>query len=252
MDDLDTRILPALESVTQELMDAGVQAVALTGSWARKDAHAESDLDILVLGEGSPYRLEQRDGLLLSVSSLSFEHASETMRRPESACFVVPGWRDAKILYDPEGLANHLHQEAQAWTWEVLEEQRLPWVTEEITDFAEEVHKLAGLLERDQLMGAAAQRAVLSLRLAPVMAVHEKLLYRTENELWQTVAEALGPEWTAAQEKALGLTPVDLQAGCLAALELYALAAKRIRDTLDERQTPVIKYACEIIRRLAA
>lgn len=249
MDHLDPRIRPTLEAVTQELMDSGVQAVALTGSWARKDPHQESDLDILVLGEGSPYRLERRDGLLLSISWLSFENACTTMRRPESACFVVPGWRDALILYDPEGLAAHLHEEAHAWNWEVLEKERLPWVAEEITDFAEEVHKLAGLLERGQRMGAAAQRSVLALRLAPVMAVLEKLLYRTENQLWQSVAETLGEPWRTAQERALGLVPVTLEEGCRAALELYALAAERVLPELNPRQSPVVEHACAIARR---
>lgn len=248
MEAIDPRIRPILESVTQELMDTGVQAVALTGSWARGEPHGESDLDILVLGEGSPYRLEQRDGLLLSLSSLSFENACTTMRRPESACFVVPGWRDAHILYDPEGLAAHLHEEAHAWTWEVLERARLPWVAEEITDFAEEVHKLVGLLERSRRLGAAAQRSVLALRLAPVMAVLEKILYRTENQLWAAVAESLGEPWKSTQERALGLSPVTLEEGCQAALDLYCLAAERIADELDPRQTPVVQHACKIAR----
>lgn len=249
MDDLDARILPVVEAITQELMDRGVQAVALTGSWARHDPHSESDLDFLVLGAGSPYRLEQRGGRLCSLSALSFEQASKTMREPQSACFVVPGWRDARVLYDPEGLAAHLKDEAEAWTWDFLERVREPWVAEEVTDFAEEVHKLAGLLERGSRAGAAAQRAVLSLRLAPVMAVHQRILYRTENQLWDSVSQAMGDEWTRAQERALGLEPVSLEEGCRAALTLYALAAAEVAGFLDERQRAVVAHACQIAGR---
>jgi hypothetical protein len=249
MDGLDERIRPTLETLTQQLMDSGVTAVALTGSWARGDPHQESDLDLLILGEGTPYSLERRDGFLLSMSWLSFEQAAETMRRPASACFTVPGWRDAYVLYDPEGLASHLKDEASAWEFAQIEAQARQWVPEEICDYAEEVQKLAGLIERQNLLGMASQRAVLALRLAPVLAVHLELLYRTENDLWNVVAERMGDEWLEAQRRALAADPVPLAESCDAALKLYALAAAEVRDLFDERQLAVVRHACKVAGR---
>lgn len=246
MEDIDERIRPTLEVLTQQLMDAGVTAVALTGSWARGDPHQESDLDLLILGEGTPYRLERRDDLLVSMSWLSFEQAAETMRRPESACFTVPGWRDAHILYDPEGLASHLKDEAAAWEFSQIEERARLWVPEEICDFAEEVQKLAGLIERQNKLGMACQRAVLALRLAPVLAVHLGLLYRTENDLWEKVADRLGDEWREVQRQALAADPVTLQESADAALRLYAMAAAEVQELFDERQLEVVRHACKV------
>lgn len=246
MDEIDARIRPTLEALTQQLMDTDVTAVALTGSWARRDPHRESDLDLLILGKGTPYRLERRDDFLISMSWLSFEQAAETMRRPESACFTVPGWRDAHILYDPEGLASHLKDEAAAWEFAQIEPQARRWVPEEICDYAEEVQKLSGLIERQNLLGMASQRAVLALRLAPVMAVHLGLLYRTENELWDVVGERLGDEWRELQRQALAAGPVTLQESCDAALALYAHAAAEVHGLFDARQLAVVRHACKV------
>ncbi len=243
----EARILPTLEAVTQNLMDNGVTAICLTGSWARGTAHAESDIDLLILGEGTPYRLERRDGLLISLSWLSFAQASETMRRPESACFTVPGWRDARVLYDPEGLAEHLKDEAEAWDWDQIESAAAPWVTEEITDYAEEVQKLVGLLEKDpNSLATASQRAILALRLAPVLAVHNRILYKTENDLWDQVGDSMGPEWKQSQRYALGLDEATPEARGTAALEIYAKAAHVLADQFDSRQRDVVAHACAL------
>jgi hypothetical protein len=43
---------------------------------------------------------------------------------------------------------------------------------------------------------ASVQRSLLALRLAPVMALKRRLLYNSENQLWNILARELGAAWT--------------------------------------------------------
>ena len=89
----------------------------LVGSYTRRDAGPESDLDVLAVGDKSYLpRLDLREGLLVSVSMQPFATHRESFELPELVCEAVPGWRDAIVLYDPKGLAASLVREAKEWT----------------------------------------------------------------------------------------------------------------------------------------
>ncbi|MDI1462620.1 hypothetical protein QEZ54_16730 [Catellatospora sp. KI3] len=88
-------------------------------------------------------------------------------------------------------------------------------------------------------------RGLLAVRLATILAVHHRLLYDTENRLWDLVAEAEGPQWSAAQDLALGVTPGTGGAADRAALDLYAATARRTRELLDAEQSAVVRLALE-------
>jgi hypothetical protein len=90
---------------------------------------------------------------------------------------------------------------------------------------------------------ASVQRSLLALRLAPVMALKRRLLYNSENQLWNILARELGAAWTEAQSDALGLGGESVEASCTAALRLFALAADEVRPLLDERQLAVVEHA---------
>jgi hypothetical protein len=68
------------------------------------------------------------------------------------------------------------------------------WVAGETTALTEEVHKLVAALRAGQRTTAAVQRSVLTLRPAQVLAVHRRILYGSENRLWDLVAEAMGED----------------------------------------------------------
>ena len=94
----------------------------LVGSHARGDAGPDSDLDVLAVGDESySWRLDRRDGFLVSVSMRPFAAYLEAFASPELVCGSVAGWRDALVLHDPEGLAASLVRRAREWTWEPLE-----------------------------------------------------------------------------------------------------------------------------------
>ena len=228
----------------------GAEAVVLVGSHARGEASPESDLDVLAVGDESySWRLDRRDDLLVSVSMRPFAAYLEAFASPELVCASVPGWRDARVLHDPEGLAASLVRRAREWTWEPLEHRCDAWVAEQITGYAEEVQKLVSALGNGSRSTAGVQRSLLAVHLAPILAVHRRILYSTENHLWDLVADAMGEEWREVRFIALGLEAEGFEEGCAAALKMYGLAAAEASRLLDERQRRVASYACALAGR---
>ena len=230
--------------IKEELIEAGAQAVAVVGSHAFGDAGPESDLDLLAIGQPSyAWSLQRRRGLLVSVSSRPLDEYRKSFTLPQDVCAVVPGWRGAVILHDPEGLAAALVREAGDWNWGPLERRCDAWVAEQVTGYAEEVHKLVAALRDGNTSTAAVQRSLIAVHLAPVLAVRRRILYGTENRLWDLVSDAMGEEWRREQACALGQGDESFEETCTAALRLYVLAADDVWPLLDRLQRDVVDYA---------
>ena len=231
------------ERLAPSLADMGARAVALVGSGATGEATVHSDVDLAVVGDGPRYRLETHEGVLVS---LAWAPAEEQRRRLYDPVYIgthVKGWREAVVVHDPEGVAAAIKHEALIWKWDNVADRCNEWVAESITGYAEEAQKLAASMQRCSDTAAAVQRSVLALRLAPPLAIHRRILYGSENHVWDLVARELGPEWGDAQAAALGAGGEDLEASCRAALGLFALAVDEVRPILDERQLGVVEHA---------
>jgi hypothetical protein len=225
-------------------------AVVLVGSHARGTATAESDVDLVALGDGPRYQLSRREGRLVSLSWRTADEQRAHFRSPGSALTEVPGWRSAVIITDPGGIAAGLRRSALGWSWEQVAGPARAWVAAELTGYAEEVHKLVSAIRSGRPRLAAAQRSLLAVHLPFVLAVHFETLHASENEVWDAIARRAGEPWRAAQDRALGLAGESVGDSCRGALEMYALAAGMAGERLDEREGGVVAAAVGAARSL--
>jgi hypothetical protein len=243
---MNRRVLQVSRAVSRRLVGQGAEAVVLFGSWVRGDAYEESDIDIHAIGRGPHYGLERDQGFLVSISWMTAGQHRQAFKDPSKAGGIIPAWRNAAIIHDPQRIAYALKQDAQRWQWEPLSKRADRWVAEEITGWAEEVHRLIGNLQLGRKSAAAVQRSVLAIKMAPILAVHHRILYDTENHLWDLVSSRMDTRWTQLQSIALGEGNQSFEDTCKAALHLYAIVAREVRHLLSRQQYQVVAHACEI------
>src|SRR5690349_18044891 len=129
------RVLRIARIAANEAMASGARAVVLTGSHACGEAREHSDIDIIVIGRGEPYQLERRGGHLVS---LCWQTLADCRRgfEPARAGVCVPGWRDAVVLEDPDGVAAAIQRRARAFSWDAISDECDAWVADQITGYA--------------------------------------------------------------------------------------------------------------------
>jgi predicted nucleotidyltransferase len=168
-----------------EIDPHGRSSVLLTGSWARGDAHRWSDVDLWVIADRARgyHRMIERDGHFVSVKFLTPSVARREWRDPRRFDGAVPGWRTARILRDPGGIARTLKREASAFRWADVRRVRDRFLAEQITECAEEVAKLLRARAVGERETASVQRNLLADRMAPLPALGPEQLHPTENGL---------------------------------------------------------------------
>lgn len=243
---MDKKVLLVCRKISRRLARHGAKGVVLFGSRVRGDAYGESDIDMHALGKGPRYRLERHQGFLVSVAWMTPAQHRQAFQNPSEVGGIIPAWRNAAILYDPQGIADSLKQEARRWQWQHLNKKADKWVAEEVTGYAEEVHRLIGNIQLGHKSAAAIARSVLAIRTAPIISVHCRILYDTENQLWNLVSNKMGKEWAQLQSIALGEGSQSFEDTCKAALQLYAIAVREVKHLLNRRQYQVVAHACHI------
>lgn len=245
----DPEIADLATAVASQLVAEGAKAVVLAGSQARGDPSELSDIDLYAIGSGPAYTLRVVRGRLVAISWRTEDDERRALRQPSSVGAAVPAWRTARILHDPDGVAEGLKREAAAFDWAAIFAACDEWVADATIGYTEEVLKLVAARRSGDRLLAAVQRSVLALRLPKIMAVHHRLLYDTENRLWHLVAEAMGEEWASAQAGALGVQPGDDRDR--AAVRLFALAVEEARPLLTPSQAEVADLALRVAREEA-
>lgn len=246
MTDIEDQAFKTARSLADELVDEGAEAVILTGSWARGDAHPESDLDIRVVGDGEPKKLLRRGDFLVSVGWSTEKENVEMFSDPSEVGSIVPGWRSAELLADPSGKGAKLKERAEDWNWSEIEDETDKHVAAEITKLAEEVHTLFTNLELEIVSAAAATRSLIVSELVPIMSTHLRLLYESEKELWDSVSEKMGGRWREMQERAQGQNGDSFRACCRAAFELFLMAQEKTQGLLNDEQSKVVEHATKL------
>jgi hypothetical protein len=247
--DMQPDVETAVREVADRLLEQGAKAVVVVGSHARGSARPTSDIDLFAVGDGPRERFERVRDHVVSVHWWTPEAARQRMQSPPNAVVAVRAWRDAIVIEDPHGIASELRREAQAWSWDRLAAEADAWAVDELVGWAEYVRKLVASLEDGRELDACAFRAETALKLGAILAVERRLVEESENGLWESIAEAGGPEWRRALESALGRAGDDVETSARAAVELYALLAEGIRDRLDEREREIVEAALGVARR---
>jgi len=82
--------------------------------------------------------------------------------------------------------------------------------------------------------------------MAKVLSVHHRILYDSENQLWDLVSAKMEKSWASVQSAALSEGGESFEDSCDATLKLFSLAAREVKHLLDERQFQVVTHACKI------
>ena len=232
--------LALAEKVASRLTTKGAHSVVVVGSIARDDHHKYSDVDIIALGAGPHHTLEVIDGCLVSISWRVPAAVRDSFDDPFVAGAAVPSWRGAVLIRDPNGVAASVQHAAHSWQWESIHTQCERAVAHEITEYAEEIYRIVGLRRAGRRRAAAGVRSAMLFPLCRAMAVHHRLMYDSENALWDLVGAAMGHDWIRDFDIAAG---VERGAADLAVLSLYRLAAHRVDRTLSVAQRLVVASA---------
>lgn len=242
---LQQRATEAAGRVAGRLAGEGAVAVVLMGSFARGVGRTESDVDLVAIGDGAPYRLEREEPFLVSVSWRSEAEVLREFERPELVGTVVPGWREAVVLDDRDGAAARLKAAAEGWAWDSIVEEANRWASEQVVGHAEEVHKIARTITAPTAE-AAVLAPLLAFRMAKVVAVRRRMLYQSERELPGMVSTEMGDEWRRAFEAAVGMNDERLRERMGWALEVYRMAAVEVGRVLDDRERAVVEHAVRL------
>lgn len=229
--------------VATHVVAEGAEAVVLVGSAATGQAHPLSDIDLYAIGEKHENSYRVASGRLVSVSIRRAEDVRASFRDPPQIGQAVPAWQSAVILEDRTGIGKALQREAREFEWAPIAASCDAYVAEAFHGYAEEVLKLVYALRTGSASVAAVQRNVIALRLPGLLAIHLRLLYRTENVLWECVASEMGDDWRKVQSAAFAEDGGGIGASSGAALEMFRLAARQFDSLLSSRQREVVQVA---------
>src|SRR3954452_20736630 len=248
LEELDATFRAVTESLTARLADQGARAVVLTGSVARGTAEPDSDVDLFAVGDGPREQHEVVDGRLVGSHWFTPEEVRRRLADPERAPLTARAWKDALLLYDPDGVAAELQQEAERWRWDDIGAHADVWAREQLVGWAEYLPKLRRAVEDGRALDASAMAAETALKLAHVSAVATRVCAGSENGFWEAVAEHAGPRWRTRFETAVGARAGSVRESAEAAVDLYELVVARVAESLAPQEQAVVDRALETAR----
>jgi predicted nucleotidyltransferase len=213
------------EIISEFQTDPNVVAVVLVGSAARDEMDAFSDLDVhVVVRDQRPAdRSYYQHDRLVNLNFVDTNNREQMFTDPWRALWNVLPAMQAKVLFDPSGWYANLQARARAFTWAQVQTAANLEVSRMLAGNAEEVQKILGGLQNDNLEKVLYATLGLTSGMGSVGALARGALMSTENRYWSTIC-ALEPDkkWQELLWAALGMNAETVIARATAALGLYA------------------------------
>ena len=241
-------IAALLRQQVRELVDDNTQAIGLTGSHARGDANAYSDVDLWHFVRKVPddpraaYTLRMVEGHLISVSVRKLSEEAALMCRPQTAIAVVPGFRQMRALYDPQGALARVIAEARNHDWDSLRAAAADQASYRLCGNAEEVGKLLGALEQEDEEMALFWLHAMIFGLLGATSLGLGLPVESENTQTRQLQSAVGVDsaWSRALRESLGIPPASARSRVRAGLRLYRETAALLDAQLRPADRAVV------------
>lgn len=144
------------DRLVQQFQDDGLVAIALMGSFARGDAGAFSDIDLVRFRAVDDVKCDAEthlvDQMFLVVSDVTPSQSKAWFVDPDKASSCIAGVRSARALWDPHGYFADIQSRAQAFVWDAaMQASADAWASKQMVGWIEEVQKgLEGLRRNDQ------------------------------------------------------------------------------------------------------
>jgi len=248
-----------LKELIAELDDATIRGIVLGGSHARGDATPYSDVDLacFVADAFRPLRKRYlyREGHLISIGLKTLEGVKQQITDPFQALWIVPGFRQAKVLLDKDGSMSQLKHMVENFTWDALRSEAIGFAGHILVSDAEFVHKLLGNLWRGNLSGIAYTLQRIFDGATMAMALFYGVFITTDNVYFQEVESTVGSDstWTHYHCLLSGVKTIpentsSLDARGKLALYLYRETAFLLLPTLSEQRRAVVEEVLNLIQ----
>jgi hypothetical protein len=186
----------------------------------------------------------ERDGRVVSVKFSTPKEERQEMKDPSHYDGAIPGWRSARILRDPRGVAGRLQREANRFRWSSIRAELREYVSGQLAEWAEEALKLLRALDTGERETASVLRNLIANRMAFLRLLPLEIWWTTENGLWELAGRRGGDTFRRAQRSALGTDGSSWRGSCEAALRLYSLTARANRRYLSGEDLRVVATTC--------
>ncbi len=245
-----------LRQVVQEFADDNTIALALTGAYIPgQPTTPYSDADILryvriLPPEDQRQHVRYIGETLLAVTTGSIMAERKKLARPETVVWNVLALRQARSLYDPDGVFGALQTEAHHFRWDLeMQRQANLFASDRLMRLARTAHQVMGsLMRRDDaaLVGAVEG---LTTGLMQIMTVQRGVLMPRGDAYARTLMRhvGLGSTWSYYLMQSIGLVENGPRMRGIAALGLYMKTVDLLRPILLSSHAQVVDQTWAII-----
>lgn len=237
--------IPADAEIVAAADQPGTRGLAISGSVARGEHNAWSDIDVnrYVAGAGVADAVPPRwiGDRLVRVSSYTMTEAWAELERPEIAVWAVLPLREMRILVDRDGEVARLQEAARSFQWFSIAGRARTWASRRLAKDAENVLKLRAAIETRDESSVMNAHLNLAQHCADAIAVARGVLIPTENRFHDVVRAAAGQDWTELQRAAYGLDGGDAISRARATCALYGATVGLLADDLDDHDRSVVE-----------